>query len=237
MMAATPLLEIQDLTYAYPDGTRALSQVSFAVAEGQRVGIVGPNGAGKSTLLLLLSGILQGQGEIRVGGLRLEKKNLKAIRQQMGLVFQNPDDQLFCTTVFDDVAFGPRNLGLGEPEVGRRVSRSLAAVGLPGVEQKSAFHLSLGQKKRVAIATVLAMDSKILALDEPTSSLDPRGRKEIRQLLEHLGGTQLIVTHDLSLVRAICGHVLVISSGRIAVQGRPEELLADQTLLEAYHLD
>ncbi len=236
-MTQHPAIEISNLIYDYPDGTRAINGLSLRVAEGEKIAIVGPNGAGKSTLLLHLNGILTGQGVVHICGLSLNKKNLPQIRQFVGMVFQNPDDQLFCPTVYDDIAFGPRNMGLPEDEVGRRVERSLAAVSLTGLHHKSAFHLSVGQKKRVATATVLAMDCRILALDEPTSSLDPRGRKEIRQLLAGINLTQIMVTHDLNLARTLCDRVLVLEKGTIIAEGPPNTVLADPEFLEAHSLE
>jgi cobalt/nickel transport system ATP-binding protein len=166
----------------------------------------------------------------------IEKKNLKWIRQKVGLVFQNPDDQLFCPTVFDDVAFGPRNMGCSEQEVNRRVRESLKAVGLEGVEGKSAFHLSFGQKKRAALATILSMDAEIMALDEPASNLDPRARKELLRVLKKIDCTQIIVTHDLDLVRSLCDRIVVISKGKCAAKGKSDEILSDTSFLEAQGL-
>lgn len=237
-MPTRNVIEIESLSYSYPDGTRALGNLSLAIAEGEKVGVVGPNGAGKSTLLLHLNGILRSNGAARIEvlGQRLSRASLKSIRQKVGLVFQNPDDQLFCPTVFDDVAFGPRNLRYSEREVRDRVRRSLDAVGLHGVEDKSAHHLSLGQKKRASIATVLSMDAEILALDEPTTSLDPKGRRDIIELLGEIGGTQVIVTHDLELVRELCDRVIVLFEGRQVAEGRPGELLGDTEFLRRYGL-
>jgi len=235
------MIEIDNLSYSYPDGTSALENISLFISAGERVGIVGANGAGKSTLLLHLNGILNNNGasasRISVCGLAMEKKNLKAIRQKVGLVFQNPDDQLFCPTVFDDVAFGPRCCEVSEAEVERRVRESLEAVGMWEVAKKSAFHLSLGQKRRVSIATVLSMSPEILAFDEPTSNLDPKSRKDLHHLLARIGGTQIIVTHDLEFVRALCPRVVVLSRGRIVSDGRTEEIFSDHGLLERYELE
>jgi cobalt/nickel transport system ATP-binding protein len=230
-------VSVRDLHYTYPDGTRALNGVSLEVRAGERVALLGANGAGKSTLLLHLNGILNDHGAVRILGMGIEKRNLCAIRQAVGLVFQNPDDQLFCPTVGEDVAFGPRHLKLPEDEVRRRVDRSLAAVGLRGFEARSAFHMSYGEKKRVAIATVLALDSKILALDEPTSNLDPRARKEIIRLLGALGGTQIIVTHDLPLVETLCTRVIVMSRGHNVADGKPRDILGNHALLEENGLE
>lgn len=232
-MSTEPVVQIEHLSYVYPDGNAALHDLSLSVAEGEKVAIVGANGAGKSTLLLHLNGILQSNGAVRVGGLAVLKRNLKSIRQQVGLVFQNPDDQLFCPSVFDDVAFGARNLDLPEDEVRRRVERSLASVGLAGFGERSAFHMSMGEKRRAAIATVLAMDARLIALDEPTSNLDPRGRREIIALLRDLGRTQLLVTHDLDMVRDLATRVVVLARGRTVADGAPGAVLSDRALLES----
>ena len=236
-----PLIQIDDLSFAYPDGTAALAGVSLRIAAGEKVALAGANGAGKSTLLQLLCGSLAGlpapwTGSIRAFGLPVEKGNLREIRRRMGIVFQNPDDQLFCPTVFDDVAFGPRNMKLADGEIRERVTTALAAVGLAGFERRTSYHLSMGEKKRAAIATVLSMRPDVLALDEPTSMLDPRGRREIRDLLRQLGGTQIIVTHDLAMIGELCDRVVVLSKGRVAADGPPAEVLANQTFLEAHGL-
>lgn len=228
-------LELNALSYSYPDGTPALKEVSFRVAAGERVALVGANGAGKSTLLLHFNGIIA-SNTVRVAGLAVTAGNLKAVRQKVGLVFQNPDDQLFCPTVFEDVAFGPRNLGLGEDEVARRVSESLAQVGLEGFERRSAFHLSIGEKRRAALATVLALRPDVLVLDEPTAHLDPRGRRELAGLLERVGGTQLVATHDLELARRLCGRTVVLKGGRVTADGTTETLLGDEELLKTHDL-
>jgi len=233
-MAAANAVEIHDLHYSFPDGTPALRGVSLTVREGERVAVVGPNGAGKSTLLLHLNGVLgNGNGAVRIFGKRIAPPTIKQIRREVGLVFQNPDDQLFCPTVHDDVAFGPQNMGLTDEEIERRVSESLKAVEMEGAEKRSAFHMSYGEKKRVAIATVLAMDSPIIALDEPTSNLDPRARKHLISLLDALGRTQIIATHDLELVRRLCNRAAVMSGGRIVAEGAPRGLLSDHSFLEA----
>jgi len=231
------VIQVEALSFAYPDGRRALDGLSLAVRDGEKVGLIGPNGAGKSTLLLHLNGILPCNGCVHVLGMKVEKSNLKTIRQSVGLVFQNPDDQLFCPTVGDDVAFGPRQLRLPEAEIAARVRESLAAVGLSGFEARSAFHMSFGEKKRVAIATVLSMNPKVLALDEPTSNLDPRSRKELIRLLHRLGGTQIIASHDLDLVRTLCDRAVLLSKGRNVAEGAPGKILSDTALLEAHGLE
>jgi cobalt/nickel transport system ATP-binding protein len=239
-MTNTKAVEIRSLCFSYPDGTSALEEVSVEVEAGERVALIGANGAGKSTLLLHLNGIYlpngQRPGEVHILGVMAEKKNLKAIRQKVGLVFQDPDDQLFCPTVFDDVAFGPRNLLLPEEKVHQRVQDSLESVGLSGLAHRNSFHLSYGQKRRAAIATVLSMNVEILALDEPTSNLDPKGRKGLIDLLRKLDLTQIVVTHDFDLVHRLCHRAILMSEGRIVAEGSPAEILENQALLEAHGL-
>ena len=235
-MTREKVVQIKKLSFSYPDGTAALEDVSLDIFRDEKVALLGPNGAGKSTLLLHFNGMFSSNGNVRIMGMKPEKKNLKTIRQKVGLVFQNPDDQLFCPTVFDDVAFGARNLGLSEELVTERVEQALGAVGLVGFEQHSAFHLSFGEKKRLSVATILAMDSEILVLDEPTSNLDPRGKKNIIQLLQRIGGTQIIVTHDLDLARDLCERTIVLSKGRKAADGPTKDVLDDRALLESHGL-
>lgn len=231
MSERTPLLILRDLRYRYPDGTPALDGLDLEVYEGERLGLVGANGAGKSTLLLHLNGVLRGEGDVRVDGLEVDRKTLPRIRELVGLMFQNPDDQLFSTTVFDDVAFGPLQQGTGENELERRVHETLAAVGLEGFGGRTAYHLSLGEKKRVALATILVMNPRLLVLDEPTSGLDPRGRREIAALLRELPVTQVIASHDLTLVRELCDRVAVLHRGTVAAVGEPEAILSDRDFL------
>ncbi len=235
-MNPLPALNIESLHYDYPDGTAALRGINLVVPEGERVGIIGANGAGKSTLLLHLNGVLRGQGTVRVFGEAVGNGNLAAIRCKIGMVFQNPDDQLFCPTICEDVAFGPRNMRLPEAEVRHRVDHALETVGIAHLKHKSPFHLSIGQKKRAALATVLSMDAQILALDEPTSNLDPRGRRELIALLQAFARTQIIATHDLDLVRRLCTRVVLLDTGQIVADTTPELLLDDEALLEAHGL-
>ncbi len=232
-----PAVEIKDLHYIYPDGTIALRGIDLTIEEGESVGIVGPNGAGKSTLLLHLNGILIGHGEVRVFDLPVEKKNLREIRRRVGLVFQDPDDQLFSPTVFDDVAFGPVNMGLSREEVAAAVSRALKEVGIAGMERRSAYHLSYGQKKRAAIATVLSMNPDLLVLDEPSSNLDPRARNEFSALLHGMRITKILVTHDLPFVFENCDRVLVMDRGTIAADGGSFSILSDEALLAEHGLE
>lgn len=232
-----PAVEIQDLYYAYPDGTPALRGVDLLVEEGESVGIVGPNGAGKSTLLLHLNGILTGRGEVKIFGLPVIRENLREIRRRVGLVFQDPDDQLFSPTVFDDVAFGPLNMGLTREEVVEVVDQALREVGLAGLERKSAFHLSFGQKKRAALATVLSMNPDLLVLDEPSSNLDPRARRELSELLQGMKVTKLVVTHDLPFVFENCERVVVMDAGKVVADGDVFAILSDEKLLERHGLE
>lgn len=237
----TPAVDVRNLRYRYHDGTEALCGVSFRVEPDECVGLLGPNGSGKSTLLLHLNGLLPEEGtadgEIRILGRPIESVHLPWIRQQVGLLFQDPDDQLFCTTVAEDVAFGPRQLGLAEAEVRARVERSLAAVGLQGLEDRPTHHLSHGEKRRACLAGLLACEPSILVLDEPTSGLDPRGRRELKALLRRLPGTKLIATHDLELAVELCSRCLILDQGRLVADGPTLELLNDEALMLAHGLE
>jgi cobalt transport protein ATP-binding subunit len=233
-----PVIEVKNLTFSYPDGRRALSGVSLAILAGEKVALVGPNGAGKSTLMLHLNGILGDRhSPVWVGGLAMTKEHLPVIRWRVGLVFQNPDDQLFSPTVFEDVAFGPLHLGLPEDEVRRRASVALEQVGMAGAEGRLSHHLSIGQKKRVALATVLAMDPDILVLDEPTAGLDPRGRRQLIGLLRDLPRSMLVSTHDMALVVELFPRMIVMDEGLIVADGPTGEILARPDFLEAHGLE
>jgi cobalt transport protein ATP-binding subunit len=236
-LVSPPTLLVKGLTFNYPDGHPALNGVDLAIAPGEKVALVGPNGAGKSTLILHLNGLLAGKGELHIGGLSLAKENLPVIRSKVGMVFQNPDDQLFSPTVFDDVAFGPLHMGLAEEEIRERVTKALAQVGMAGFAKRLPHHLSIGQKKRIALATVLAMEPEILVLDEPSAGLDPRGRRELIQLLADLPLTMLVSTHDLLMVRALFPRIVIMDEGRIVADGDTAVLLADTELLEAHGLE
>lgn len=230
-----PALEVRRVYYHYPDGTEALGYLSFEVAAGECVGLIGPNGAGKSTLLLHLNGILPDErdaaGEVFVDGEKVTRKNLGMVRRKVGLLFQDPDDQLFCATVFEDVAFGPEQLGLGGKVLEERVRMSLIQVGLGGFEDRSPRHLSGGEKRRVCLAGLLACEPSILVLDEPTAGLDPRGRRELKVLLKNLPTTKLIATHDLELVAELCDRAIVLNEGRIVADGAAREVLGDEKLM------
>jgi cobalt/nickel transport system ATP-binding protein len=232
------VVKVDDLHFSYPDGHIALRGISLNLCLGDKVALVGPNGAGKSTLMLHLNGILNGHGAIEVGGVQLTKDNLPVIRAMVGLVFQNPDDQLFSPTVLDDVAFGPLNLGLEVEEARARALEALSAVGLaPGAGERVPFQLSGGDKRRAALAGVLAMRPSVLLLDEPSAFLDPRGRRELIALIRSLPGTKLIATHDLDLVLDVCPRVLVLDGGRLVADGSAAELLAHPEIIENHGLE
>jgi cobalt/nickel transport system ATP-binding protein len=231
-------VEVEHLHYAYPDGFEALKGVDFAMARGEKVALVGPNGAGKSTLMLHLNGInTPDHGAVRVAGTTVDRSTVRRIRAEVGIVFQDPDDQLFSPTVFDDVAFGPLHMGVPEAEIHARVERALASVGMAGFERRLPHHLSLGQRKRVAIATVLSMDPSVLVLDEPSAGLDPRGRRELIRLLLALPQTMLVSTHDMRLVAEVFPRVVVMDGGLIVADGPTDAILTDDALLEAHGLE
>jgi len=231
-------VKIDHLAFAYGDGHVALRDVSLAVQSGEKVALVGPNGAGKSTLMLHLNGILQpGSGSVTVCGLLVDDKALGKVRARVGLVFQDPDDQLFSPTVFDDVAFGPIYQGFSEKEVRARVDRALAAVQMCDYIARVSHHLSVGEKKRIAIATVLSMDPEILVLDEPTAGLDPRARRGLITLLRTLPQTMLISTHDLRMVAELLPRTVVMDHGEVVADRPTGEVLADTALLEAHGLE
>jgi cobalt/nickel transport system ATP-binding protein len=236
------VIETKDITYEYPDGTKALDKVNFNVDGGKIVALLGPNGAGKSTLFLHFNGILSpSTGSVIIDGVTVEynKKDLMQIRQKVGIVFQNPDDQLFAPTVLEDVAFGPMNMGLPKEEVEIRVKEALLRVGMEGFEKKPPHHLSGGQKKRVAIAGILAMKPKIMVLDEPTSGLDPKGASQILRLLyklNHEGITIVISTHDVDLVPLYASKVYIISKGKIIKEGTASEVFEDVKTIRGANL-
>lgn len=232
-------IQLDQLTFAYAGGVVALDGVSFQVAAGESLGLVGPNGAGKTTLFLCLSGVLPIPPE-RARVLDLDPgcaADRRRLPSRVGIVFQHSDDQLFNTTVLDDVAFGPLNLGLPPEEVRRRVSAALAQVGLAGFEQRVPFHLSGGEKRRVALAGVLAMQPEVLLLDEPSLHLDPRGRRGLIQLMNTLSGTKVIAAHDLEMILETCRRVVVLDHGRLMADGPAAQLLADAALMEAHGLE
>ena len=233
-----PAIELADLWYAYPDGQEALRGITLRIEAGERVAVLGPNGAGKSTLCLHLNGILvPARGSVTVCGLPVGGKNLLEVRRQVGVVFQDPDDMLFMPTVAQDVAFGPSNLGLSEAEVQKRVESALAAVGMEGVGERPPHHLSFGQKKRVATAAVLSMEPEVLVLDEPSSNLDPRSRREFGEILAGLSQTIVMVTHDLPYALEVCGRAVILDGGRVVADGRLPEIFNDPELLAAHDLE
>jgi cobalt/nickel transport system ATP-binding protein len=234
-------IEVKDLRFSYPDGKEALSGISFEVGEGECVGLVGPNGSGKSTLLLHLNGILpeklNGRSAVTIHGEPITNENVGMIRRDVGLLFQDPDDQLFCPTVYEDVAFGPQQFGIPEDKLRSTVSRALALAGLSGFEKRSPHHLSVGEKRRVCLAGVLACEPKILALDEPTSNLDPRGKRSLHEILKSLPVTKLIATHDLEMVVELCSRTIVLDGGVIVADGPSSELLGNEELMLKHGLE
>ncbi|MFC3690028.1 energy-coupling factor ABC transporter ATP-binding protein [Aquipuribacter hungaricus] len=241
--AAVPALELREVAFAYPDGHQALFGVDLVVPAGQRLAVLGPNGAGKTTLLLHLNGILgraagsNAVGEVLVGGIAVAKDTLGEVRRAVGLVFQDPDDQLFMPTVRDDVAFGPTNLGLRGAELDARVDEALDAVGMREFAARPPHHLSFGQRRRVAVATVLAMRCQVLVLDEPSSNLDPASRRELLDVLAALPVTVVVVTHDLPFALELCERSVVLDAGRIAHDGPTLDVLQDPDLLARHRLE
>lgn len=241
-MTDQPVVETRDLRFRYPDGREALRGVTMSVAPGECVGLIGPNGAGKSTLLLHLNGILPDRlddngASVIVAGTALTSRSVMEIRRDVGLLFQDPDDQLFCPTVFEDVAYGPQQMGMAGEELKTRVSQALERVGMGGTEDRAPHHLSQGEKRRVCLAGVLACDPKILVLDEPTSNLDPRGRREFKNLLRGLPVTKILATHDLEMVVELCDRALVMDGGQIVVEGTPVDLLSDEPRMIRHGLE
>jgi cobalt/nickel transport system ATP-binding protein len=224
------MIEIFNVNYSYPDGTKALKNITLKVGPHENVALVGANGSGKTTLLLIMVGILKGEGSLSVLG----ESDLKKVRGRVGLVFQNPDDQLFMPTVFDDVAFGPLNLRLDHVE--ERVLTALKSVGLSGYEKRSPHHLSFGEKKRVAIATVLSTEPELILMDEPSANLDPRRKRQLLQLLKELPQSKIVATHDLGLASQICERAVLLNSGSIAADGCTDEILSDTQFLKEHGL-
>ena len=231
-------IELTDLRFSYPDGREALRGADLRIADGERVALLGPNGAGKTTLALHLNGIYRAaHGSIEVGGLALDDDTLPEIRRRVGLVFQDPDDQLFMPTVAEDVAFGPANLGLSGGELDARVTEALGAVEAIEFANRAPHHLSGGERRRVAIATVLAMRPQVLVLDEPSSGLDPAGRRELVETLQGLAMTQLIITHDLPFALELCDRAVILDEGQIVADGQTSQLLSDAELLAGHRLE
>jgi cobalt/nickel transport system ATP-binding protein len=208
-------VKISGLSYTYPDGTRGLAGVNLSIAPGQSVAVLGPNGAGKSTLLLTLPGLIFGTGRIVISGITVSPNTVREVRKRVGIVFQNPDDQLFCPTVYDDVAFGPENMGLADGEVRRRTEDALASMGLAGHDRRSSHHLSYGEKKRASIATILAMDPAVIAFDEPSANLDPEGVHDLCSVIRAITKTKIVVTHDIVLAGKLADRAVIMREGRI----------------------
>lgn len=231
-------IEVKELYFTYPDGNRAINGISFLAGHGEAIGIIGANGAGKSTLLMLLMGVLShAKGEIIIGDVHLTKKTLPLIRQRLGMVFQNPDDQLFMTTVYDDVAFGPRNYRLDEKEVEGRVLEALERVGILHLKGRAPYKLSGGEKRAAAIASVLSLQPDVLIMDEPTAALDPKSRRKIIELLKSFNHTKIITSHDLDMIRETCKRILVIKEGKIEADGETTEILSNAELLDRCGLE
>ena len=234
-------LEISGLAYAYPDGNQALYGVNLSINQGERVALLGPNGAGKTTLVLHLNGIIPTmQGQVRVAGELVDSKNaesIKSIRHKVGIVFQDPDDQLFMPTVGQDVAFGPYNAGLRGLELEKAVKEALELVGMSEFIDRPPHHLSFGQRRRVAVATVLAMKPEILVMDEPSSNLDPAARRELAEIITSLDVTLLMVTHDLPFANELCQRAVILSAGVVAADDEISRVLSDKQLLTAHRLE
>jgi len=239
MMGQPADIQVEGLTFTYPSGPVALAGLNLQVEKGERLALVGPNGAGKTTLFLCLAGVLSAnQGRAWVSGLDVgDRAQRRRLPEKVGIIFQNSDDQLFHATVFDDVAFGPLNLGLPPDEVKRRVAEALTQVGLTGFEARVPFHLSGGEKRRAALAGVLAMRPEVLLMDEPSMHLDPRGRRELIQLINRLSNTKVIASHDLEFILATCQRAIVLDQGRLIADGPVRDLLADRTLMEEHGLE
>jgi energy-coupling factor transporter ATP-binding protein EcfA2 len=258
-MSTTPSIKVENLTYRYPDGREALRGLSFEIEAGQSVALVGPNGAGKSTLLLHLNGILPGESKrtdpvghshglpsfrrdtspvaVWIDGISVGPKHLREVRRRVGLLFQDPDDQLFCTSVIEDVAFGPLNLGKTKAEARKVALECLETVALADLADRPPHHLSFGERKRACLAGILACDPSILVLDEPTANLDPRGRRRFMDLIDRLPATKLIATHDLEMVLDLCPRTILIDSGKVVADGPTADLLGDPVLLDLHGLE
>lgn len=237
MKTMSKAIEIDNFTYGYPDGTAALSDISLSVEHGRKLALIGPNGAGKSTLLLAMAGFAKGTGKVLVDGLEVNSKNLKKIRTRLGCCLENPDDQLFMPTLFDDVAFGPLNMGLEPEQVKSRVAEALATVGLAKMADKAPHHLSAGQKRAAAIATILAMNPRIITLDEPDGSLDPRNRDNLMKLLRSLPQTLIIATCNMNFAAALADRAVLLDKGRIIADGEAQKIMSDSKLMTKHGLE
>ena len=231
-------IEVNNLSYRYPDGTRALDDVSFIIPHGSRVALLGPNGAGKSTLISHLNGItLAQEGMVAIEEVAISNETVHDVRTRVGIVFQDPDNMLFMTSIAGDIAFGPLNMKLSRDEVSRRVDRALKAVGIDHLRDKPGMHTSFGQKKRAALASVLSMEPAVLILDEPTSNLDPRAKREMTELVSGLDVTLVIATHDMDLAWAICDTALVLDEGRVVAHGPAQEIMSNEQLMVSHGLE
>lgn len=234
----TPAIRVTGLHYAYPDGHAALRGIDLDIAPGERVALLGPNGAGKTTLMLHLNGVLSAlQGTVEINGITLSRTTLRDIRRRVGLVFQDPDDQLFMPTLAQDVAFGPANFGLRGAQLEDRVARALATVSMTDLAGRSPSHMSGGQRRPAALATVLACDPEVLVLDEPSANLDPVARRELAETLSGLDATMLLVTHDLPYAAQLCRRAIVMDGGVIVADGPIDDVLSDVELLAAHRLE
>ncbi len=236
-MDDTKAVELKNVSYNYPDGIEALKDINLTINKQEKVAIIGPNGAGKSTLITLLNGVRQGTGEIHILGYPLIKKNLPKIRALIGIVFQNPDDQLFCPTIYEDIAFGPLNSGLDGDMIKETVLYALKETDLLGYEERSPFHLSFGERKRASIATILSLKPQIIAMDEPTSNLDPAHRRSIISWINKREETFIITSHDLDMIWDTCSRALILNKGQIVADGPVKEILRDKKLLENNNLE
>jgi len=233
------IIEVKDLNFSYPDNTKALKDINFSVFQGENLAIIGPNGAGKSTLLLHLNGVLRGDGSVSIFGEKPSKDNIRSIRAKVGMVFQDPNDQLFMPTVFDDIAFGLLNLGMDREKIVFKVNQVISDLGLKAYRKKAPHHLSLGEKKKVSLATVLVLEPEILVFDEPTISLDPGSKRVFVEIIKKIPKTKtkIIATHDIDLAWKLCPRVLLLDKGRVITEGNARDVLMDKELLESHHLE
>ncbi|TFG99234.1 MAG: ABC transporter ATP-binding protein [Calditrichales bacterium] len=230
-------LKLENVRYAYPDGTEAVRDVSFCLNKNEKIALIGPNGAGKSTLVTLLNGVIEAKGVIEILGTPLKKRNHSQLKSKIGIVFQNPEDQLFCPSIYEDVAFGPLNFGMDPGKIKSAVRQALSEVGLEGYEQRASLNLSFGEKKLASIATILSFDPEVIVMDEPTSNLDPHHRRKIINWIKEHEHTILLATHDLDMAAEVTDRVLIMNQGCIVAEGKTRQILTDQRLLEENGLE